>query len=68
MVAEAYDRDPDFFKLCRMLQAYRQSLAPNELDDRALSRQEGRPDANALIKPTISACAAVFGSPSWATP
>jgi len=27
VVAEAYDRDPDFFKLYRMLQAYRQSLA-----------------------------------------
>ena len=67
MVAEAYDRDPDFFKLYRMLQAYH-IPGPNELDDRALSRQEGRPDANALIKPTISACAAVFGSPSWATP
>ncbi len=27
VVLEVYDRDPDFFKLYRMLQAYRQSLA-----------------------------------------
>ncbi len=27
VVSEAYDHDPDFFKLYRMLQAYRQSLA-----------------------------------------
>ena len=33
VVAEAYDRDPDFFKLYRMLQAYRQSLAQTSSTD-----------------------------------